>query len=126
MPLSQLSQRARQRIAWRCLWLSPLRWLFVAGWVAVVVLPLLGLWLGEALGPWGRPFGAGLGLIVGIVVYVYLTNLVSRAGERRFLQLYTRDGRLLKCFDCDYDLRAVTTDRCPECGARIRVQAGLQ
>jgi len=63
-------------------------------------------------------------IIVGLFLATVLTAIRKRLRHHLRKQLVAR-GELI-CIDCGYDLRGLTTDRCPECGNAIREQDAVE
>ncbi|MDB5297422.1 MAG: hypothetical protein JWO31_3405 [Phycisphaerales bacterium] len=62
----------------------------------------------------------GLPSLASLMMQVALYHRV-RSRLAAMLAAERQDGRLWQCMDCGYDLRA-SPDRCPECGAAVRVE----
>ena len=56
-------------------------------------------------------------LLLGVAAQAWVWRTTVRRSLRA--ELSARHIRPAHCFDCGYDLRATTADRCPECGAGL-------
>lgn len=60
--------------------------------------------------------------IVSVFIVAYQVYLQAvRASLRNYLKQALRGEKVPMCLDCGYNLEVSTDDRCPECGARVRV-----
>ncbi|MAE63917.1 MAG: hypothetical protein CMJ18_06555 [Phycisphaeraceae bacterium] len=64
-----------------------------------------------------------VGVVLILLSYQFLL-LRIRASLRLQIKIAYKGQKLPMCLDCGYDLESVTTSRCPECGAPIRVPKG--
>jgi hypothetical protein len=63
----------------------------------------------------------GLTAFIVVVAAQFVTWWYHSQAVRRTIrdELLRRGVRPARCFDCGYDLRAMASDRCPECGTPI-------
>ena len=62
-------------------------------------------------------FSDSLYLLAALAVVAPVAVMNTRSTIRRNIRAVWLNNRL--CPDCGYDLRAIRTDRCPECGSAI-------
>lgn len=86
--------------------------LFTLGFSTIIGAPVLLMWNPLHVSPLQNLFGGLLISIafIGAAAWFVLTG--------RAPQLETPDG--IHCVRCGYDMRGLNSDRCPECGWRIR------
>ena len=59
-------------------------------------------------------------VIVFVLTYQFYLQAV-RASLRNYVKQAMRGEKMPMCLECGYNLSACTTERCPECGAPVRV-----
>jgi hypothetical protein len=91
-------------------------WLMV-GWILITVLWLLWLLL-SYYSVMAEAFMIVAQIPGWLLQYVLHRRIRRRVEAKVAAELC--DGRLWKCVECDFDLRA-SEERCPECGAPVRV-----
>jgi uncharacterized paraquat-inducible protein A len=108
--LTRLRAREREERAAFQPWLTTVEVLLVTAVIAAWALVSFSL-------PW-----SALTLAVQIPALVLLYVIYRRIHRRVEAKVTAElgDGRLRKCVECDYDLRA-SEEKCPECGAPVRV-----
>lgn len=82
-------------------------------------VPFFFLWQSHSAPGWVAwpAYAVTLGLLAAIVYQALLAGV--RADLRKSFAHLAPKGRLEKCLDCDYDLRATPGPTCPECGSSV-------
>ena len=87
-------------------------------WYLLVVFAIAALVLGHFYASFVGLWVSLLQIPAGVAQYFLYRRIRRRVDAKVAAEL--GDGRLWTCVECGYDLRA-SNDRCPECGAPVRV-----